>query len=308
MKNYHFCISSDNEILFRTETDYIRGFNTLALSLSETGSLLSAEAFMSTHLHVCVRTDDINSLINRFWRSYTRYFNTKYRRKGTLGGQPFILEIGGFHHWLTAICYVLRNPVHHGVAPTPFAYRHCSANSIFREQTGKMIPAPLLPRKSYYKYLPKGTVCPPQFLMDQSGMILRETVVDVADVEHRFSTPRSYLFYMNRLTSEEWQREQEKDTVSANRITLDVIELLAHNQSLSEMLKHEHGRSDYRAMTDHELCEKIDLEIVGRFGKKSVYELSPEEKQQIMKAVRLNMKVPDRQVSRCLAIGLSSTV
>lgn len=257
---------------------------------------------MSTHLHVCVRTDDIYILINRFWRSYTRYFNAKYCRKGNLGGQPFILEIDGFHHWLTAICYVLRNPVHHGVAPTPFAYRHCSANSIFRNQTGKMATCNLLPRKSYYKYLPKGTICPPQFQMDQSGLILRETVIDVSDVEHRFSTPRSYLFYMNRLTSEEWQREQEKDNMSQDRITLDVIERLAHNQSLSEMLKHEHGRSDYKAIADRELCEKIDNELVGRFGKKSVYELSSEEKQQITKIIRINMKIPERQICRCLII------
>ena len=44
MKNFHFCISGGDEILFRSEIDYIRGFNTLALSVAETGSLLSAEA------------------------------------------------------------------------------------------------------------------------------------------------------------------------------------------------------------------------------------------------------------------------
>lgn len=303
MKNYHFCISGGNEVLFRSEIDYIRGFNTLALSLAETGSLLSAEAFMSTHLHVCVRTDDVQTLIYRFWRSYTRYFNSKYKRKGTLGERPFVLEIDGFHHWLTAICYVMRNPVHHGISPTPFAYRHCSANALFRKETGKStVTIGKLPRKSYYKYLPKGAECPSCFEMDDCGLILRETVLDLADVEHRFATPRAFLFYMNRLTGEEWKREQEKDMTECPHVTLEIIELQTKSQTLPEMLRHEHGRSDYNAVTDMELCEKIDRELITAFGKNSVYELSVHEKQQLLNHLRVGNRTPEKQLKRCLAM------
>ena len=97
MKNYHFCISGGNEILFRSEEDYIRAFNTLAITVARLGGKLAADAIMSTHIHVCVRTDDIKSIVSQFWRSYTRYFNYKYRRKGTLGGTPYIVEIEGFY-------------------------------------------------------------------------------------------------------------------------------------------------------------------------------------------------------------------
>lgn len=302
MRNYHFCISGNNEILFRSEEDYIRGFNTLALTVAETGAFLSAEAFMSTHLHVCLRTDDVAAFIYRFWRSYTRYFNNKYGRKGTLGGRPNIVEIEGFYHWMTAVCYVLRNPVHHGVAPTPFAYRHSSANAIFRNETGKGVHGILLSRKSYYKYLPKGAKCPQGYLMDSSGLILRESVLDLSDIEHRFATPRSFLFYMNRLSSEEWRREQDDDRIDAVPITLELLERNVSLHSLSEMLKHEHGRSDYKAVSDMELCEKIDGELLPMSGKDSVYELSEQDKQQLLKHLHSDRRLPERQVKRCLVM------
>lgn len=302
MKNFHFCISGGNEVIFRTEDDYIRGFNSLAITVAETGAFLNAEAFMSTHLHVCVRTDDIHTFIRKFWRSYTRYFNSKYLRSGTLGCSPFILEIEGFHHWLTAICYVLRNPVHHGIASTPFAYRYCSANAIFRRETGKLDRSECLPRKSYYRYLPKGVICPPEYEMDTSGMIKRETVLDLPDIEHKFGTPRSFLFYMNRLSGEEWKREQDKDNNDRYPISLELIEKEITQQSLSEMLRYEHGRSDHKRMTDIELCELIDLDILSSYDKRTVYELSQKEKQELLKYICSNIPVSCERVTRCLVL------
>lgn len=300
MKNYHFCISGGNEILFRSEEDYIRAFNTLAITVARLGGKLAADAIMSTHIHVCVRTDDIKSIVSQFWRSYTRYFNYKYRRKGTLGGTPYIVEIEGFYHWLTAICYVLRNPVHHGVAPTPFAYRHCSANAIFRKETGKCDALECLPQKSYYKFLPKGQICPSEYVMDTSGLIKRETVLDLTDIEHRFVTPRAFLFYLNRLSGEEWRREQEKDHNVGLTVSLEMIERNSTSQSISEMLGHEHGKSDYRSVTDIELCEFIDKQILPKYGFASVYETPSHLKQKLLNQVVSEKSIKVMRVRRCL--------
>lgn len=220
-----------------------------------------------------------------------------------MGERPFILEIDGFYHWLTALCYVTRNPVHHGISPTPFAYRHCSANAFFRRETGKTETlTDKLPRKSYYKYLPKGAVCPTGFEMDESGMILRETVLDLSDVEHRFATPRAFLYYMNRLTSVEWKHEQEKDVTECPQVTLEKIEQQNRSQTLSEMLRHEHGRSDYGITRDTELCEMIDRELPSLVGKDTVYELTVQEKQQLLKYLRVGNKVSEKKVKRCLVM------
>lgn len=288
--------------MFRSEEDYIRAFNTLAITVARLGGKLAADAIMSTHIHVCVRTDDIGSIISQFWRSYTRYFNYKYRRKGTLGGTPYVVEIEGFYHWLAAICYVLRNPVHHGVAPTPFAYRHCSANAIFRKETGKCDALECLPRKSYYKFLPNGQTCPVEFVMDASGLIKRETVLDLSDIEHRFVTPRAFLFYMNRLSGEEWRREQEKDHEAFAPISLEMIERNTTFQSIAEMLGHEHGRSDYRAVTDIELCELIDKQILPSYGFTSVYEVPMHIKQTVFSHVVSEKSIIVSRAKRCLVM------
>lgn len=302
MKNYHFCISGGDEVLFRTEKDYTRAFNTLAISAAEMDVALSADAIMSTHMHVSARTNNLKPFLGRFWKSYTRYFNAQYGRNGHLGIEPFVVEIHGFYHWLTAICYVLRNPVHHGVAPTPFAYRHCSAKAFFRKELGFTMPFDYLPDKSYYRYLPKGVVPPDEYKMDSSGLFMRETVMDISDVEHRFGTARSYLFYMNRLSGEEWKREQDKDLSGEQSITLELLEQNAYGQSLSEMLRHEHGKSNYLAMTDLAVCDMIDMQILPSMGRDSVYELSRREKIEIGRFLQNDHLLPDAQLRRCLVL------
>lgn len=302
MKNYHFCISGGDQVIFRSDKDYVRAFNTLAVVAAEMDVALTADAIMSTHMHVCARTNNLKQFVARFWKSYTRYFNSQYGRNGHLGSEPFVVEIYGFYHWMTAICYVLRNPVHHGVAPTPFAYRHSSAKAFFCKELGYTMPSDCLPSKSFYKYLPKGVVPPAEYKMDSSGLFLRETVMDVSDVEHRFGTARSYLFYMNRLSGEEWKREQEKDLSGEQIITLELLEQNACRQSLSEMLRHEHGKSNYQAMTDLAVCEMLDKQILPSMGRGSVYELSRREKIEIGRFLQNDHLLPDAQLRRCLVL------
>ena len=195
--------------------------------------------------------------------TYTRYFNSKYLRRGSLFLRPpFIIELEGLYHKLAALSYTLRNPVHHGVTSTPFEYRHSSARALFRDALGRDDCQDFLPEYLCHRYLPDHRSCPSGYKMGKNGLILRENVLDVSDVEHMFVTPRSFLYYMNRLSGEEWQREQEKDLLAGAPITLDVIESGIGYQSMSQMLAFEHGRADYRAMDDLALCEKIDNEIL----------------------------------------------
>ena len=101
-------------------------------------TFLLADAEMSTHTHIGVRTENPYEMIERAWLLYTRYFNNKYRRQGRLGEKtPFVLELEGLHHILAAICYILRNPLHHGLSLTPFGYAHSSANTYFSKELGK---------------------------------------------------------------------------------------------------------------------------------------------------------------------------
>lgn len=295
-------MSGGNELICRSKEDYARLFNCIVLAIYETDSVLLADAEMSSHVHFGLRTEYPHEVISRAWQLYTRYFNSRYKRLGKLGeNAPFILKLDGLYHILTAICYILRNPLHHGLCPTPFGYLFSSANTYFRKELGKFHTEELLPIKSYYKHLPRLASYPPDFKLTKSGLYLRESVIDVAEVESMFITPRSFLYYMNRLSGEEWKAEQEKDRNMLPPITLDVIENGINIQSLEQMLIHENGRSNYKAMSDIELCAIVDSQIVLSLGRASVYEMTRAEISDTARILRQKYPVSESQIHRCLA-------
>ena len=205
MKNsYHICVSGGDEVYCRDEEDYIYCFNALALAIHATQSSLLADSIMSTHLHECVRSENPDLLVKMQRYTYVRYFNRKYHRKGGLGEpNAFVVKLDGLYHNLAAISYTLRNALHHGVSPTPFAYPHSSAQTVFRKELGRYAEPELMPKFGQHNFLPYRTKCPDGYRMGRNGLILREDVVDTADVEHLFGTPRSFLYYMNRISGEE---------------------------------------------------------------------------------------------------------
>ena len=302
-KTYHICMSAGDEVLCRSEEDYIYCFNSLALAIHDTGSSLLADSIMSTHLHECVRTEDPLLLVRKHRYTYTRYFNRKYHRKGSLvEPDVFIIELDGLYHTLAAMNYTFRNALHHGVSPTPLAYRHSSARVIFRKALGHAEEPQLLHPSRQHRFLPYRTKCPEGYRMDKSGLILREDVVDTVDVEHMFVTPRSYLYNMNRLSGEEWMREQEKDGNGDKPVTLDMIEEGARHQTISEMLSNEHGRNDYNAISDIGLCTHIDKVLLPQMGRESVYVLSMSEKTALARHLKATYRLPSGQIRRCLAM------
>lgn len=289
-------------MIFRSTEDYYHAFNCLALALYGTESSLLAEAIMSTHAHLCARTQDPLRLIHDFRYPYARYFNNKYKRIGRLGERNvFIIELDGLHHHLSALSYVLRNPVHHGIAPTPFAYPHSSACAFFKSALGRNIPEPTLHPRYYKRYLPSRAQYPATYKMNESGVFVRESVLDVPDVEHLFSSPRAYQYYMNRLSGEEWRKEQEKDNNNLPPVTLASIECGVGLNALDIMLSNEKGRVDYNLMTDIQFCEFVDKDLLPRYSKESVYALSRTEKEKLGNYLCSRYRLGREQVARCIA-------
>lgn len=287
--------------MFRSEEDYVRGFNSFAVALYKTGSSALADSFMSNHFHVCVETDDVKGLFFYYRTAYSRYFNRKYSRKGALGEPaPFVIDVVGVYHRLAALSYTLRNALHHGVSPTPFAYPHNSANSVFREELGRLPVTQTLPRQKFYHYLPDKAEVPSHYKMDDSGLLLRESVIDVQQVEYFFGSPRNYLFYMNRISGEEWEREQQKDGSAA--LTLDKIESGVRMNDVSSMLKNEFGRENYKNMSDIRLCRLIDNEILPKYGVSTIYQLSVAAKCRIGNDLWKRLHVSRGKIERCLAM------
>lgn len=302
-KTYHLCLSAGNEIMFRDLEDYNRGFNSFALALYKTGSTGLVESFMSNHLHLLVQTADPAGFMYAFRQSYSMYFNHKYRRGGRLAEKRhFTLETVGYHHMVAAASYVLRNPLHHGVAPTPYAYRHNSANAIFRLEMGKFYSERLIPSRSYHNYIGKRAVFPEQYKMTESGVFTRESVLDVPQVENLFGTPRAFNFYMSRKSSEEWEVEQRKDDNGLPPVSLDVIEQGVCLHPVEKMIVFESGKADYQKISDMDLCVELDNLARMRYGKHSVYQLSLKEKQEIAEKVYRAYRISGSRICRCLAL------
>ena len=304
-KTYHFCLASHDEVMHRSEEDYIYDVNCFAVAVARTESRALADAVMSSHDHFCAQTDDISGLAFLRRNAYTRYFNTKYGRKGRLGEkEQFVSELRGIRHITAAVSYVNRNPLHHGISPTPFGYRFCSSNAAFQADLGKGYNGPFLPSWKRYHYLPGNVILPESFRMDPSGMVLHEDIIDVRYVEELFVTPRAYMYMMNRYSDEKWIAEQKEEDSSEPAVTLETIERALMDGNTERMRSNEKGWTDLSALTDMELCTIIDTRYVPGYGCPSVYALSDSQKKRIGNDLwnKYRHRVSDRQIRRCLAM------
>ena len=301
-KTYHLCLSAGDEVMFRDLEDYHKGFNYFALALHKTGSTGLAEAFMATHTHQVIQSDRPAEFMYHFRRPYSLYFNHKYKRSGKLGESAhFSMEVIGHNHRLAALSYTLRNALHHGVAPIPYAYPHCSANAFFRREMGKFIDEKTLPHSAIYNHIGRSVRCPDCYRMSESGVFLRESVLDVPQVENLFVTPRAFNYYMTRKSSEEWEKEQAKDGNGLAPVNILSIEngILLHEPD--KMLIFESGKADYRKITDIELCTQLDELARSCYGRHSVYQLSLAEKTKIAEELYRKHHLSESQIRRCLA-------
>lgn len=302
-KTYHLCLSAGEEVMFRDTEDYYRGFNCFALGLFKTDTTGLAESIMATHMHQIVQTEHPCDFMHCLRQSYSAYFNQKYHRKGRLGEDVhFTMEIVGYHHLLAALSYVLRNALHHGVVPIPYAYPHCSVNAIFRKEMGKFHDEKVIPGNKYYKHIGRRAEYPDSYKMNENGVFLRESVLDIPQVENLFVTPRAFNYYMTRRSSEEWEREQAKDGNGLVPINLASIEdgVLIHKQE--QMLVYENGKADYRRITDIDLCTELDALARDRYGRHSVYQMTLKEKEEVAEHLYRIRHVSESQIRRCLVL------
>lgn len=318
-QTYHLCLSSAEEVLFRSQDDFNYGFNCLACAILETESRLLGDGFMTTHFHSGLQSDNCNQVINIQRNAYSRHFNAKYHRKGSLGEKkPFILPVEGLRHIIAMLSYVIRQPLHHGISETPFDYPNSSANSIFRKELGKGEPL-LLPENQKYKFIPRSARNQDlqNYRMSNEGVFVREDIIDTDYVEELFISPRSYLYNMNRLSDNSWQLEQMEDKNGSVPIELSMIEPKYFN--MDKMLKSESGRIDRRWMGDLELCRIIDNIILPKYFNNnmiSIYQLERNERERIGNMIWSMMKngtlidhnsgtakyVSKEQIIRCAAI------
>ena len=107
---------------------------------------------------------------------------------------------------------------------------------------------------------------------------------------------------MNRLSGEEWIREQQQDHTDLPAITLESIEEGVKFHDINTMLRNEHGRANYNAINDLMLCSEIDNYLLPYYGVSSVYQLTSEQREMMVEMIKRKYYVSAAQAKRCLAI------
>jgi hypothetical protein len=121
-------------------------------------------------------------------------------------------------------------------------------------------------------------------------------------MESIFVTPRAFNFYMSRKSSEEWEREQLKDSNGQPPINLYKIEQGVAIQDMHKMAIYENGKADYRKISDIELCSQIDALARNKYGRQSVYQLSLAEKRELAEYFYQRHHPSESQIRRCLVL------
>ena len=304
---FHLSISCHCETLFRDEEDIRSITNILALVTYTTQVEIWVDALMGTHLHLIVFGEEprVHETARRLKQRITKYHRCRHKGQGPLFDPTvFILPLDGANHILAAISYVLRNGMHHAQSATPFGYAPCSVNYLFREDLGKNTTTSIITsRAQIASMLPRFSEFPDHFTMDQSGTLIRDSFEELRRVELFYKTPRAFLYYMNRLSSDDWEREQRQDETADAPITLARLEPQADERSVTEWLTCEKGFSYKRdRKTDIEVCRLIDHDLKRRFPGKTVYQLDAIQKRQLARMLQYDFHLPLGQIQRCLAL------
>lgn len=287
--------------MFRDQEDLGMFVNLMALRAFSSGTELLADAEMTNHVHLGIFTDHPQQYAASLRMSYTKYFNRKYGRQGRFGEKyTFQLKVTGFVHLMVMLNYILRNGLHHAAAATALGYPYCSARYMFTEDIGSQIdlPAPMS-RGDMAVYLPRHAEFPDEYLMSAQGVFVRSSFMELRRAEQYYTSPRNYLYQMNRLTDESWSQEQLKDG-TGSPITLSMVEQ-ADEKSVARMLNNEHGRHFSRSrLQDLDVCRLIDQDLLPAYGVNSVYLLSSAQKARLARQLSYEYRLPEAQIRRCL--------
>jgi len=306
-KFYHICITAHSEVLLRNIDDVRLFTNIIAHCAWRNHVELLTDSIMSTHIHETVICEDPFRFVWSQLLSLTKAFNHRHGRKGALfDPHPFIQGLEGPRHTNMAICYSLRQGLHHGISETSFDYPWSTCNYLFAKERGSSNPSPFFHDKnSIRSFIGKNVETPDGWTADENGILLRNSFEQLNYVENWFSTVRSYMYSMIRKTSEEWINEQNKDETNEKEVTLQDLEKGYSEDDVKTMLVNE-GNSKFinRRMNDTDLCSIIDNELIGKYRTNSIYSLPSDIRRKIGKTLScdLNIRSP-QQISRCLALN-----
>jgi len=117
------------QVIFDDDRDRRRFLAILDAAADRYGVMVLAYCLMGSHFHLIVTTPrgNLSTFMRQVDGCFTQYSNWRHQRVGHLLQGPFkAVVVEGNAHLLTALAYLLRNPVESGAASTPADWKWSS--------------------------------------------------------------------------------------------------------------------------------------------------------------------------------------
>lgn len=264
---YHLCNRS-SKVIFRNEEDYLIAICRLAACAHTTSTEIWAYAFMSTHFHLVVSSENIARFIKLFKINLATWHNKKYINNIQIEiNKRALLNKGDIR---TAVNYVLKNPIHHKIEEIAFRYPYSSAHIYFKD---KIYPMEYLQQESkrilykkpfelktkIYERLFASHRLPDDYIILNDNTLLPDSFVKVDIIEKLYSSARDFMYHMNKPLQEELEMfDSSEHYFGENNLDL------------------------FGKLTDMQVCKIIDDHIYP----KTYTQISPEEKSYLIRMLR----------------------
>ena len=273
MEKGYYHVSShglEKNDIFRSREDFIQGMNDIALCVLGYDVCILAFCLMSNHFHFV-----LYGTKEECWR-----FAQEYKRRCAMRMRIACGEVQGMkeveisinfidsqEYLENVIAYVLRNPIAAGVFMMPYHYAWSSISLYYKggcPQAGTKLNS--LSERRRLNVLRSHQAVPDTYMIDANGMILPSCYVDFEMVEKIFRHPARLMASL------------------ARKVENDIEVRFGIAESIS--------------ITDQELLSQMNELIRLEFGRRSLYQLSVEEKAKLCLSLKRNFGVGVKQIAR----------
>lgn len=265
-------------LLFRTDSDYKFGVNSLAIVLSQHKVRLLCYCLMSNHLHLLLLGTEAScigyydSLMMRLGRLYAESYNRSWNLQTNARE---IVEVKNLYQFRNVVAYILRNPYKAGIS-SPYGYRWSSIDAYFHISGTEIDGTPVNSLKTDDRRKILRTRCRlPDEYMISDGCITNKSFVSAVPVMEKFS---GEIDFYNALKRTSVEAEIEMDAGISTSITY----------------------------SDQEMRLRIQTILEDRFHKKDLARLSSDQLISMASILKRKYYIGKAQIGRLL--GLSDTI
>lgn len=264
MKGYYnvSSLGLERNDIFKSNEDFISGMNDIAICITGFEVRILCFCLMSNHFHFLLY--GTSDECRRFAYEYKR--RCAIRMRLTSGEVQALKEVGiqidlvdTKEYLENVVAYILRNPLAAGIVIMPYCYKWSSASLYFRgekPEAGERLDG--MSERKRFRILKSRVPVPDHYMVDECGMIMPSSYVDVESVERILHHPSRLMMLLSKRVENE-------------------VEL-------------KFGVADSVNLTDQEILTQMPVLIRNEFGKDTIEQLSMEQRVRLCLLLKRNFR------------------